>query len=338
MLAPPKTGKSIPLWVLGLILGIVFVVSLSIGRFNVPPLKVLQILLGTEFFPDVPKSMANVVLNVRLPRLIAAALVGSSLSLAGACFQGLFKNPLVSPGILGVSHGAGAGAALAIILGLGVVWINLFALAFGILAVLAAYAIKMFYKSSNSLILILGGIIIAGFFSSVVSLLTYTADPYDTLPDIVYWLMGSLTGMTYAKVGTVAIPVVVFSGILIAIRWRFNIMSLGEVEAQSLGMDTKKMLKLIILCATMITASVVCISGTIGWIGLVVPHLSRMLTGIDHEKLLPASAILGAIVLIVVDDVARSLTGVEIPLGILTGLLGAPFFAYLLFKQKAKVA
>ena len=338
MLSQRKIGKSVSLWVLVLILGAVFLLSLGIGRFNVPPVKVLQVLLGTKFSSEVPDGMINVVLNVRLPRLIAAALVGSSLALAGACFQGLFKNPLVSPGILGVSHGAGTGAALAIILGLGAIWINFFALGFGLLAVIAAYSIKMFYKSENTLILILGGIIIGGFFSSLISLLTYTADPYDTLPDIVYWLMGSLTGMTYTKVGMVSIPVIAFSGILIAIRWRFNIMSLGDVEAQSLGVNTKRMQKLIILSATMITASVVCISGTIGWIGLVVPHLARMLTGVDHTKLLPASAVLGAIVLIIVDDVARSAAGVEIPLGILTGLLGAPFFTYLLFRQKAKVA
>jgi iron complex transport system permease protein len=333
-----EADRVVSLWVLILILCAVFLLSLGIGRYYVPPFRVLQALLGTELFPGVPGGMINVVLNVRLPRLIAAALVGSSLALAGACFQGLFKNPLVSPGILGVSHGAGTGAALAIILGLGAIWINLFAFGFGLLAVMAAYAIKKFYKSENTLILILGGIIIGGFFSSLISLITYTADPYDTLPDIVYWLMGSLTGMTYVKVGMVAIPVIVFSGVLIAIRWRFNIMSLGDVEAQSLGMDTKRMQKIIIVSATTITASVVCISGTIGWIGLVVPHLARMLIGVDHTKLLPASAVLGAIVLIVIDDLARIAAGVEIPLGILTGLLGAPFFTYLLFRQKAKVA
>ena len=196
---------------------------------------------------------------------------------------------------------------------------------------------KTFYKSQNPLILVLSGIIISGFFSSALSFLKYIANPIEILPAIVFWLMGSLATTEYNDIGMVLIPIVACSTVLLFLRWRFNILSLGDVEAKSLGIDVKKMQKLIIVCATVITPSSVCISGTIGWIGLVVPHLARILVGTNHSKLLPASCILGSIMLVFLDNIARTVSTAEIPLGIVTGLVGTPVFALLLYKQRTKI-
>ena len=322
--------------VVGLV--VLFFVSLGVGRYVVAPADVIKILLSKSFSvtPTWTPAMETVVLSVRLPRLLAALLIGSSLALAGACFQGLFKNPLVSPDILGVSSGAGFGAAVAIVLGLSALGIQASALVFGLLAVGMAYVVRTLYQSQNALILVLAGVIISGFFSSALSFLKYVADPYETLPAIVFWLMGSIASVDYPDLFMVAAPILVCSMILLLLRWRFNVLSLGDNQAQALGLDVVRIQRWIILCATVVTACSVCISGTIGWVGLVVPHIARLLVGANHTRLLPASCVCGAIALIVLDDFARCLTDAEIPLGILTGLIGAPFFAYLLFRQRVK--
>lgn len=334
-----KKNQYINVWWLLIIYAVLFIVSLGIGRYQISPVNVVKILFSKMMF--IPQTwndtMEMIVISVRLPRLIAATLVGSSLALAGVCFQGLFKNPLVSPDILGVSSGAGFGAAIALILGLGAVGIQLSALIFSLVAVTLAYLVKTIYKSQNVLILVLSGVIISGFFSSALSFLKYIADPIEILPAIVFWLMGSIATTEYSDIFMVLIPIVGCSAILLFIRWRFNILSLGDVEAKSLGINVKKMQKVIILCATVITASSVCISGTIGWIGLVVPHLAKLLVGTNHSKLLPASCVLGAIMLVFLDNIARTMSSAEIPLGIVTGLIGTPVFAFLLFKQRTNV-
>ncbi len=279
-------------------------------------------------------SEQTVVFRIRLPRVIAAMLVGAGLSLAGASFQGLFRNPLVSPDILGVAAGAGFGAALGILVS-GNPWvIQVSAFAFGIVAVAVTYGIGRVYHNSSTLILVLAGIIVGSLFSALLSLAKYVADPYDTLPAIVFWLMGSLSSVSNTDIIAVAPPILLGSLCLYLVRWRINLLSVGEEEAQALGLDTKRMTVVLIVASTIITASAVCISGIIGWVGLVVPHIGRMLVGPDFRKLIPVSAILGASFLLIVDDIARTLTAAEIPLGILTALVGAPFFAYLLTQKK----
>ena len=275
----------------------------------------------------------TVIFRIRLPRVIAAMLVGGGLSLAGASFQGLFRNPLVSPDILGVSAGAGLGAALGILLSGDPGVIQISAFVFGIAAVAVAYCIGRTVGKGSTLVLVLGGIIIGSLFSAFISLTKYVADPYDTLPAIVFWLMGSLSGVSNADIITVTPPILLGGLCLFLVRWRINLLAVGEEEARALGVDTKRMTVILIIASTVITASAVCISGIVGWVGLVVPHIGRMLVGPDFRKLIPVSAILGASFLLVVDDIARTLTAAEIPLGILTALIGAPFFAYLLTRK-----
>ena len=279
-------------------------------------------------------SEQTVVFRIRLPRLIAAMLVGGGLAIAGASFQGLFRNPLVSPDILGVSAGAGFGAAVGILLSGNPTVIQVSAFVFGILAVAVTYGIGRAVGKGSTLVLVLGGIIVGSLFSAFISLTKYIAAPYNTLPAIVFWLMGSLSAVSNTDIVAVAPPILLGALCLYLVRWRINLLAVGEEEARALGVDTKRMTVVLIIASTVITASAVCISGIIGWVGLVVPHIGRMLVGPDFRKLIPVSAILGASFLLVVDDIARTLTAAEIPLGILTSLVGAPFFAYLLTRKK----
>jgi len=331
--------------------------SMFVGRYQMDPAETLRItflglydlifaflhwtghaILPSVFTADfIPHSYemrgGTVLFNIRFPRIVGAALVGAALSVAGASFQGLFKNPLVSPDILGVSSGAGFGAALAILFIGNSLAIQASAFIFGIAAVAATCLIGRIYKGSGTLVLVLAGIITGAFFSALLSLLKYMADPYDTLPAIIFWLMGSLGSISTGDLMLVAPAIATGSAVIYMLRWRINVMSLGEDEALSLGVDTKKTTIIMITCATLITASAVCISGIIGWIGLVIPHLGRMLTGPDFRTLIPVSAFLGASYLMLIDDLARTLTTTEIPIGVLTALIGAPFFAYLLSKK-----
>ncbi|PWR71263.1 FecCD family ABC transporter permease [Methanospirillum lacunae] len=310
--------------------------SLFIGRFEVEPGNVLKIL----FSPIIPmehtwsSAEETIIFQVRLPRIIAAVLVGASLSMAGASYQGLFKNPLVSPDILGVSSGAGFGAACAILLSLSTYYIQVSAFIGGITAVITTYLLSRLYKTGQVLVLVLSGVIVSSFFSALLSITKYVADPYEKLPTIVFWLMGSLSSARYIDIMSIA-PAMFLGGlILMLIRWRINLLSLGPDEARTLGIDIKQITRIIVLCATLLTAAAVCISGIIGWVGLVVPHLARMITGPDYSKLLPMTIVMGASYLLVMDDISRTLISTEIPLGILTALIGAPFFAFLLWRRK----
>jgi len=241
---------------------------------------------------------------------------------------------LVSPDILGVSAGAGFGAAIAILLSLNLFYIQISALIFGLIAVTITYFVSKIVKSNAILVLVLSGMAIGSLFSALTSFTKYVADPYEKLPAIVFWLMGSLSSVSNIEILVVIIPMLVGMIILLMIRWRINVISMGEDEARSLGLNTKKFTIVIIICCTVITASAVCISGVIGWVGLVIPHIGRMIVGPDHRKLLPATLSLGASYLLLVDNMARTLTTVEIPLGILTAIIGAPFFIYLLKKSE----
>ncbi|HJJ52486.1 MAG TPA: iron ABC transporter permease, partial [Methanocorpusculum sp.] len=259
-----------------------------------------------------------------------AFFVGAALATAGAAYQGMFQNPLVSPDILGASSGAGFGAALAIFMDLGPVWITAFAFAGAVICVGAAYAVSRFTKGSATLSMVLAGILVSSLFTAMTSFLKTVADTEDQLPEITYWLMGSLAG---ADMGDV-----IFAGTLIIagiipiflLRWRMNVLTLGEDEAKSMGINPHRLRFIVVACATLITAAAVSISGIIGWIGLVIPHFCRMIFGCDYRRIIPSAVIMGGAFLLLVDDLARCMATVEVPIGILTAFVGAPIFAYLL--------
>lgn len=318
---------------IALILIGVFFLSLIMGRYQIPPLEGLKILLA-QVFPieqTWPEMYEHVMLQLRLPRVLAAVLIGAGMAVSGASFQGLFRNPLVSPDILGVAAGAGFGAAFGIIVfGANPVAIQVNAFAFSLIAVAVTWAVSRLVRSNPTLTLILAGMAIAALFTALLSFMKYIADPFDQLPAIVFWLMGSLSGIGVFDLMVVAGPMIAGIIILFLLRWRLNVLSQGEEEALALGVDTKRMQFIIIVCATLITASAVSIAGVIGWVGLVIPHIGRMLVGPSHEKLLPVTILLGATYLLVIDTLTRSLFSMELPIGILTAIIGVPFFIYLL--------
>jgi len=310
--------------------------SLSVGRYPVDALSVIQVIWCKITLQPCPvdEIYQTVVWDIRLPRAILGAMVGGCLAISGASFQGLFRNPLVNAGLLGVSSGAGFGASLAIIMFDNVLLTYLFAFAFGMLAVILSYLIARVYKATPTIMLVLGGVIVSSIFSALISLLKYMADPTNELPAIVFWLMGSLASARFNDIMIAGLPMLIGVSGLLLLRWRINVLSMGDREAHTLGINTVLNKGIIIACASLATAGAVCVSGIIGWIGLVIPHIGRMLVGNDNKVLVPVSLSLGAVFLVIVDDVSRILTGGEIPLGILTALIGAPFFVYLLKKTK----
>ena len=270
------------------------------------------------------------MLNVRLPRILSAALIGAALSIAGVSYQGMFRNPMVSPDLLGASTGAGFGAALALFLSLSYFGVTLSAFCFGLAAVLLAYLISRKSRMDSTLSMVLAGMMISSLFTSGTSLIKLVADTENQLPAITYWLMGSLTSILGRDVRFAALPILLGLVPLLLLRWRINLLTLSEAEARSMGVDTRRLRLVVIFCATLMTAASVAISGMIGWVGLVIPHFCRILFGYDYRKLLPSCALLGAAFLILVDTIARTITTAEIPLGILTSFVGAPVFLYLI--------
>jgi len=322
--------------ILLVILAVVFILSFAMGRYPISPLNVIKILLShivsiPHTWPDV---MNTIVIQIRLPRIIAAILIGGSLATAGVSFQGLFRNPLVSPDILGVSAGASLGAAMGILFSGNRVVIEAMAFGMAMVAVAVSYSLSRIVKGNATLSLILAGMAMGSLLGAFLSLTKYAADPTNQLPAITYWLMGSLAAINLHDLAFASIPMLVGMGILLLIRWRFNVLAMGEEEAQSLGVDTGKLRIIIVLCCTVITASAVSISGTIGWIGLIMPHIGRILVGPNHKKLIPVTLLLGAIFLLIIDDIARVMAQVEIPIGILTAIVGVPFFLYLLTRGR----
>ncbi len=314
---------------------IVFVGSIATGLYPIDPCSVCQIIFdgitGQHSFPDT--MAANMVWQVRLPRACAAALAGIGLSLAGAVFQGIFKNPLASPYTLGVSNGAGFGAGIAILFALGAIGTQVLSVGFGLIAVGITFAIAARRKSST-VTLVLAGMLVGSLFASLVALLKFVADPTEKLPQIVYWLMGSLSSITYDELAMILPLYIVSLIVLFLFRWRTNVLSLGDREARSFGIDVRRDRAIVISAASVLTALVVSISGIIGWVGIVVPHLARMIVGPDYRKLLPAAASLGACYLMVIDDLCRTLTASEIPIGVITGIIGVPMFLYFIYKGK----
>jgi iron complex transport system permease protein len=333
-----KTRVRMTLFVLVVLPIVIFGLSMCLGRYPVSPGTMVSI-LGSRIFPIEQTWTGieeSVVLEIRLPRVLLAMLIGAGLATAGTAFQGLFRNPLVSPHLLGVAAGAGFGAALGILISGQTAVVQSFAFVFGLLAVAGAYLLGRLKTGTSLLMLVLAGVIIGAVFSALISLIKYVADPDEKLPAIVYWLMGSLAGASYKDLIKGAPAILGGSLVLFLLRWRINVLSLGEEEAQSLGINVQWQRWIIIIASTIITASAVSLCGTVGWIGLVIPHVGRMLVGPDHRVLLPASISIGAFYLLLIDDVARTATAAEIPLSVLTAIIGAPFFAYLLRKTGGK--
>lgn len=314
-----------------------FLLSLALGRYQVSLAELLQLLGAKLGLTDahVAGSVETVILHVRLPRVVAGMLIGAGLSLAGASYQGMFRNPLVSPDILGASAGAGFGAALGIMLSQSVVATQILALLFGLAAVLITYALAgRLRRGDPTLFLVLTGILVGTVFTALLSLLKVLADPYDKLPAITFWLMGSLAAVNLQDILILLGPMVVGAGALLAVRWHLNPLSFGEEEAQAMGAETAKLRAIVIGGCTLMTASAVSVAGIVGWVGLVMPHLARGLVGPNYGKLLPVSAVLGAVFLVAVDDLARLSGPLELPLGVLTALIGAPFFLFLLARTR----
>ncbi|MBQ2962265.1 iron ABC transporter permease [Methanobrevibacter sp.] len=308
-----------------------FFVSFMLGRYPVAPIDVVKTILS-PIFPQLAVSpeLNSIVFTIRLPRIIAALLVGAALSVAGASFQGIFKNPLVSPDLLGVSMGAGFGAAIAILANAGNALIQLSAFIFGIISVSITYGISKAYKAGGILLLVLSGTAVSAFFNALISGTKFMADPYDKLPQITYWLMGSLSAVNFDKLSMIIIPLIIGMIVILVLRWHLNVLAMGDEEAQSLGLDAGKLRLIIIVACTLVTSAAVSISGIIGWVGLVVPHMTRIIVGPDHKILLPASISIGASFLLLIDNISRTFISIEIPIGILTAIVGVPLFLYLL--------
>lgn len=311
-----------------------FLLSFVVGRYGVPLGQVVRILLSgmlplEQTWTD---NMAIAVLNVRLPRILLACLVGCGLSAAGTGYQTVFQNPMAAPDILGASSGACFGAALAIMTGQSTVMITVFAFLASLLSVALVYLVGNHTRGNRVVNLLLAGIMVGSLFSACTSYIKLVADPTNQLPQITYWLMGSLSGTRMGKVRFAAVCMAVGLVPLLLLRWRMNLLTLSPDEARAMGVHTDRLRLAVILSSTVLTAAAVSVSGMIGWVGLVIPHLSRRIVGSDCRRLMPMSCLFGAAFLLLVDNMARCLTATEIPIGILTAFVGAPFFIYLMVR------
>lgn len=317
---------------LGALLVLTALGSLLVGRYSVSLSDLPGLILGKG-----DAAAAQVLLQVRLTRIGAAVLTGGALSMSGSAYQGMLRNPLVSPDILGAAAGASCGAALAILLGLDGLAVQAVAFAAGLAAVLLTFAVSKAVAgsaASGPMPLILTGMIVGALFSAGISVIKFTADPYNTLPAITFWLIGGLSYVTATDLLLQLMPMALGAVPLLLLSWRLNVLSFGDEEASSLGVNVGRLRMILIVGATLLTSTAVAVAGMIGWVGLLIPHLTRMLTGMNHRLLLPASALLGASFLLIADDLARGLFDQEIPLGILTSIVGAPAFLYLLLMKE----
>lgn len=324
---------------LALLLGIFFL-SAALGKYPLSLRDILSLvwarLTGAEI--QLPRAATLAFWNIRMPRILLGLVVGAGLSLSGASFQAIFRNPLVSPDVLGASSGAGFGAALAILLGLGAFMISAFAFAFGMLSIVLVMLVARRARVERILGLILTGIIVSALFSALLSFLKYAADTQNQLPAITYWLMGSLNG-TYQESYSIALLLISLgSATIILLAWPLNLLSMGDDAARSLGLEVPRLRLILLLAATLNTAAAVAVSGMIAWVGLAIPHFARLILGAEHRRMLPATALLGASFMLLVDDLSRLLAESEIPLGILTAFVGAPFFLYLICREGRRSA
>ncbi|MBT3319533.1 MAG: iron ABC transporter permease [Clostridia bacterium] len=318
--------------VLGLAMTSVLLIVLSLGfgyyRMNIA--DVFHVITGASGDPN-----GWIVLGIRFPRIIAAYIIGAALSVSGATYQGVLKNPLVSPDILGVASGAGMGAALAIMLGLNNLMIQIFAFGAGLVAVLATYIFAKHVKFDRRVSLILSGVLVGSLAFSITTMMKYLADTTDQLPEITYWLMGSLSRVSTNSL-LVSLPfMAVGFALLFVMRWRINVLTLDDIESKSLGVNTKRDMRIVIVGATLACSAAVGLGGLIGWVGLMIPHITRAITGPQYTRLLPVSAMIGGIFLLLMDDIVRSLFVMEIPIGLAVAFIGAPFF-YMLIRRRRK--
>ena len=335
-----KLSCPVLITLLVVLLVVVFFIALCAGRYSIRVTEVVRILASSIF--DVTQTWDDkaygVIFTPRLPRTIGAVLVGAALSLAGAAYQGVFKNPLVSPDLLGVSSGACVGAAIAILLGMNSLGVQALAFAVGIGAVTLTMLIPRLFRSSSMMMLVLSGVIVRGMMDSVVGVIKYIADPETQLADITYWTLGSLVKVLSSDLFAIAPVIAAGCLMVLLLSWRINILSLGEQEARALGVHVGFVRGVVIICSTLLTASAVCVCGTIGWVGLVIPHLSRITVGQDNTKSIPVSLLMGAIFMVAIDTLARVLTSLELPLSILTGIIGAPFYFMVLAGQRMSLS
>ena len=319
----------------GIMLGISFLV-LGIGRYDISYADIFRSfwhLIGMK--SNLDSQILYVILEVRLPRVILGIFVGASLGIAGASFQSIFKNPLASPDILGVSAGAGFGAALALLLGLNMYFLTLFAFVCGIITLILTFIVAR--DSSNRIMIILSGIIISALFQSLISLLKYIADPQDTLPTITYWLLGSLVVSNLWQLIFCCAGMSVGGIIIIIYRWKHNLLMLDDLEAKSLGLNIAKLRIILIFASTLMVSCVVSICGIIGWVGLIIPHIARIIAGSNTASVIPLSCFIGAIFMVIIDTFARSASVEEIPISILSAIIGAIFFVIILYRSKGNI-
>ncbi len=318
-----------------ILLIVCFMLSVTLGRYEIS-LKELGLVLASKFV-NIEQSWSklsdNIIMQVRIPRIVVAVLVGAALAVSGTSYQCIFRNPMAAPDVLGASTGAGFGAALAILMGKGNITITAWAFVSSIVCVLLAVMCSKFSKGDRVLSLVLSGIMIGSLFQAGTSYLKLIADPQNTLPEITYWLMGSLSGIKPEQMGYIWIPMVIGFIPIFIMRWKMNLLTMDDAEAKTMGVNTRLVRVTVIISATLLTAASVAISGMVGWVGLVIPHIGRRLVGSDCRILVPTSALLGGIFLLLVDDLARNIYTTELPLGMLTAIIGAPFFIYLLSRK-----
>ncbi len=307
--------------------------ALCVGRFPVSAPDVFAALFPSFYSSAGTDIARGVVLNIRLPRVMLAMLAGAGLAVSGAAFQSIFSNPLAAPDTLGVATGASFGAALGILAGLPPAFVQFAAFASGLCAAAAVIAVSRVRGTATVMMMILAGMVVSALFSALVSLVKFTADPQDALPSITFWLMGSLSGATRESLAQGSPAIIIGIAVIWLMRWRINAASLSEDEAASLGVDVRRMRIAVVAGAALVTGSVVSMCGLIGWVGLLVPHASRMLFGADNRRVIPASFALGALFMLAIDTTARSAAASEIPASILTSMIGAPFFLFLLRKS-----
>ena len=329
-----RRGRLRP-WVLPLLVILILVcaaLAILAGRYGVSPRQMVGAIsarMGGGIYPD--RKADSVVFNLRLPRITVAVLIGSGMAVSGAAFQSLFSNPLATPDTLGVASGTCVGAVIALLLGWGMTGVQLTALAAGLVTVAITTAVaRRLDGGTDVVMLVLAGVIVSAMADAVLSMLKLTADPTSKLPEITYWLMGSLAGASWSQIALVAPFIVIGSGVIVVLRWRLNVLALSEDEARAAGVDVRSLRITLIVCATVVTASVISLCGQVGWIGLIVPHAARMLTGSDNRYLIPVCLLLGASVMILIDTVARTITASEVPVSVVTAIVGAPFFITLL--------
>jgi iron complex transport system permease protein len=324
----------------GAVLLVLFFLSACAGRFSITPAQLIE--LVTDRLQGIQRgtNAETVLWDVRIPRILAAILIGGCLSLSGSAYQGVFRNPMVSPDLLGASAGAGFGAALGILLGVSPLAVQLIAFGTGITAVVFTWLLHRTMggdDSSDRILLVLSGVVTSALFQALISIVKYVADPFDTMPSISFWLMGGLTYVTGADVKFLLIPAVLGGIPILLIRWKLNLLAFEADEAAAMGISIRIYRGMVIFCATLMTAACVAVGGMIGWVGLIIPHFARIAVGPDYQKMLPLAAIFGGVFLLLVDDMARLLFAQELPIGILTALAGAPVFALLLIRRKGGI-